>query len=931
MHAGGDGARSGHCNPKGSKLMFGWLRKTPLTNEQLEEKIQAEIRSRVFKREKTIKKEKKRASDAAINIEAMQEMTDIVSDKEVEEIDREVRAQIKKTEKALPGDEDDVARARFEEQIQAEIRSRVFQREQDIKKGKQQASKAAINVEVMQEMTSLVPDQEVEKIDREVRAKHKKTAQKRARRETQRSKTLRLGAVWGSVALVLAGIYFHQWVAQTGRGAYNEAVYRLESPNPSEWLLGIDVNARDGDGMTPLMVEARRPEDLWRLKQTLKNGAEIDAAGPGGATALMWAVRKGNMPAQKALVSAGADPNARDAKGRTALMWAAELDQAEPAKLLIEKGADFGLQDKDGKTALMRAAVRGNQEITTLLMEKGAAVHVKDRAGKTALVLARENEHGPVAGIIEKETLRRKRKRIAKNARGEMNQRGLKLNYSAFMRQVINNNLKGVRLYLDAGMDVNKTGRYGITALHRAIENGLKDMAQLLITRGADQNRGYGSDRMTPIILAAKRGHSQIVFLLAKHGADLSLKDRWGNSALMALAKSGEGLVIEELLRRGANPNDGNNRGKTPLSRATKYKNTGAIRVLLQHGALLKGAGDKLMKMAVRKGDPTMVALMLKKGLDPNSRDRYGQTLLMSAANVGHSGILIMLIDHGAKIDAMDKEGNTALHWGIIRKRKNVVPILLAKGAKVNLRTKKGRSALMLAAYEGDVETIARLVKKGALINPRNKIGQTALMLAAASGNPKAVKLLLRRKARIGFRDIDGNNALVYAIFFRNANPKVLAQLLRKGARVNQRNKYRMTPLMFAASRRQSEFVAFLLKKGASINAKSKKGETALYKATKEELRENVRLLLKGGASVHSRTRDGVTALMVAKLRNYGKIANLLTARGARLTNNDTIWIVRTLQGNSKIRWRYRGGRPQTECDLYRNVLLKPDFCYDRN
>ena len=825
--------------------MFGWLRKTPLSEAQLEDKIQAEIRSQVFKREKAIKREKKRASDAAINIAAMQEMTDIVSDKEVEKIDREVRARFKKTKTTGSGEEDGLAGAQLEDKIQAEIRSRVFQREQDIDKEMQQDSKAAINVEVMQEMTSLVPDKEVEKIDREVRAKHKKAEQKRARRISRRGKVLRLVAVWGSVALILGGIYFRQWVAQTGRAAYYEASYRLASPNPSEWLLGIDVNARNGEGMTPLMVEAGRPQHLWRLKKTLNKGAEVNAAGPGGGTALMLAAREGNVPGLDVLDSAGANLDAEDDKGLTALMWAVEQGQAGSVEMLIEKGADSALQDKNGKTALMRAAVKGDATIVTLLIKHGASGEMKDRAGKTALMLARENNHGKAAELIQTENRRRSRERIERRARAELKRRGFRFEYFSFMRRVRNRNLKGVRLYLDAGMDPNATTRKKPTAIYAAAKIGQAEMVELLIERGAkpDLSPGggfetalhwaaeRGHDRIvralirggakpntttrnysTALILAAGGGHADIVVFLVKKGADVTHKNRQGTTALIAHAVRGTPSSIRILLEKGADPNHKDQYGRSALSNARRNQNSTVLQILLLKGAQIGGDTNKIFDLAIRKGDPKIVALLLKKGMNPNSRDHRRVTLLMKAADSGNAEIVTLLADRGANINTASRGGNTPLHWALDNRNQNVVTVLLARGARVNSRSKHG---------------------------------VTPLMQAASSGSLEAVELLLRRNARIGLREGHGDTALFFAVNKKTANPKVVALLLRKGARVNRRTKEGGTPLMFAATYSRGEILGLLLKNGAKVNAKNKKGETALYQAVRRGREENVRVLLK--------------------------------------------------------------------------------------
>jgi ankyrin repeat protein len=96
---------------------------------------------------------------------------------------------------------------------------------------------------------------------------------------------------------------------------------------------GADVNARDGHGMTPLMLAARgeRPNqsspevtdhpDVVRL--LLERGAEVNATeGSEGFHALFWAVRYGHGEVVKVLIGRGADVNAKDKGGATPLTWA---------------------------------------------------------------------------------------------------------------------------------------------------------------------------------------------------------------------------------------------------------------------------------------------------------------------------------------------------------------------------------------------------------------------------------------------------------------------------------------------------------------------------------------------------------------------------------------------------------------------------------
>ena len=112
--------------------------------------------------------------------------------------------------------------------------------------------------------------------------------------------------------------------AAAGSGDTNAAKAAIEAV--------ADVNARDGHGMTPLMVAAKgeRPNerspdvtdrpDVVRL--LLERGADVNATTDEGFSALFWAVRYGHGEVAKVLIEKGADANAKDKGGATLLMWA---------------------------------------------------------------------------------------------------------------------------------------------------------------------------------------------------------------------------------------------------------------------------------------------------------------------------------------------------------------------------------------------------------------------------------------------------------------------------------------------------------------------------------------------------------------------------------------------------------------------------------
>ena len=100
----------------------------------------------------------------------------------------------------------------------------------------------------------------------------------------------------------------------------------------------------------------------------LASGANIDAATPGGRTALMAAVGSNNTDAVKLLVQHNAFVNAQDADGRTAIMSVSSNSSVSVVKYLITNGADINQKTKDGITALSAARAVNNRAVAEYLL-----------------------------------------------------------------------------------------------------------------------------------------------------------------------------------------------------------------------------------------------------------------------------------------------------------------------------------------------------------------------------------------------------------------------------------------------------------------------------------------------------------------------------------------------------------------------------------
>ena len=131
-------------------------------------------------------------------------------------------------------------------------------------------------------------------------------------------------------------------------------------------------------------------------------------------------------------------------------------------------------------------------------------------------------------------------------ARLELQKRGIPFSPDCFVKCVEKHNEDVVRLFIEAGIDVNAPNSEGFTALMKAAYTGSLPRVSLLSCKGADVNK-KGRDGWTPLMMAAQQHATDIVrFLVGKdplsisifgRPADVTVKNDDGETALMIAEK----------------------------------------------------------------------------------------------------------------------------------------------------------------------------------------------------------------------------------------------------------------------------------------------------------------------------------------------------------------------------------------------------------
>ena len=189
--------------------------------------------------------------------------------------------------------------------------------------------------------------------------------------------------------------------------------------------------------------------------------------------------------------------------------------------------------------------------------------------------------------------------------------------------------------------------------LYYAAMLGFRDLAEHLIAERPEHVTARGGWEHTPIHIAARAGHADILSLLIEHGADVEDRGIFGQTPLHRASWSGNPEAGRCLLDRGADVNAENNGGRTPLFRAAAGGHVEFTRMLLQRNARVDARdnsdGRTPLYAAIVKRNTQIVRLLLEHGADVNVRDKESRTPSELGSVVGEHEILKLLSEYGAE------------------------------------------------------------------------------------------------------------------------------------------------------------------------------------------------------------------------------------------------------------------------------------------
>lgn len=136
-------------------------------------------------------------------------------------------------------------------------------------------------------------------------------------------------------------------------------------------MLGYDIDEKDSDGYTPLMIAASLGKAEF-AEFLINNGANVNLRSNTGLTAMHRAAQGGHTQIILLLSEADAFIDMSDVEGHTPLMKAVQAEKFFAVDFLIKRGASLNYRNRNGRTALWISDHMRLTEISKLLRLKGA-------------------------------------------------------------------------------------------------------------------------------------------------------------------------------------------------------------------------------------------------------------------------------------------------------------------------------------------------------------------------------------------------------------------------------------------------------------------------------------------------------------------------------------------------------------------------------
>ncbi|KAK7402650.1 hypothetical protein QQX98_011596 [Neonectria punicea] len=450
-----------------------------------------------------------------------------------------------------------------------------------------------------------------------------------------------------------------------------------------------------------------------------------------------------------------------------------------------------------------------------------------------------------------------------------------------------------VQLLFDLVDDPARADCEDRTPLHMAATGGHADIVRFLIGNSIDcpriqpresrMARGINSQDthlQTPLILATRLGNVDAALVLAESGADMTLQDESGKTAMHYAVLHSPQLVEAFVARDEKSVYIHDNDGCVPAHIAAQAGNAKSATILVDtaraSGRLpellgICNASKKTPLHCAAENGYAEVAEILAQAASTEGIDNNNNSAILAARH-GHSAALLAI----TKGDFENRECLLAEAAGA--GQLFIVEYLLHNNVSPNCKSQDSVPALASASANGRIEVVRALLRANADINLTDADRATPLHHAARHGMYDVMLILLNYRSGTGQKvnleapGFSSHTPLHYAA--EKGHVQAVELLLKSDACVDARSSWKKTPLHLAFQR--PEVVRVLLNAGANVNAADACWQTPLHKAAQQQCLESIKLLVEGGANVETYDHEGQSPVTHAISQNNLRMLNEL-------------------------------------------------------
>lgn len=449
-------------------------------------------------------------------------------------------------------------------------------------------------------------------------------------------------------------------------------------------------------------------------------------------------------------------------------------------------------------------------------------------------------------------------------------------------------------------------------------------------------------DGNTVLHLAADIDDEELVSYFIFKGADASIKNFNGDTALHVAIKNNSFKAAKMLCTQGTALFDVDGEGYTALDRALATDDSYYdLFISPETGKIIDDNGQNLVHHFVNSKNLRAIKQCIKKKIPVSQKDMEGKTPLdLAFADINDEvsvEIAAELIQGGAEevdtdfsyfqdaitarnVNMRFNDGQTPLHLAAIMGHTAIGKYLLESNANTAVQDSSGATPLHEAVRYGNLELIRALLNSGANVNAKDNLGKTPIMLILPKEKIKEIySILISYRADLSLKDMYGDTVIHIAIMM-NVPADTLAVLTSHGADVDARNKEGVTPLSIAVQKEDIAIVKLLTKAGANIhtkdtnnkspldwalsgsnemleavvnasnvNSQDSEGNTPLHIAINTDAPlSKIQYIISLTDDVNTRNRDGNSALFLAIMKNRQKVGEMLLAKNADIFSSNT-------------------------------------------